>query len=36
MATIPRVVSYEKWLGMPLVQDGVDEVVTRMLKSCAG
>jgi Uma2 family endonuclease len=27
MSTIPRVISYEEWLNMPVVQDGVDEIV---------
>jgi Uma2 family endonuclease len=27
MATIPRVINYEEWLRMPVVQDGVDEIV---------
>jgi Uma2 family endonuclease len=27
MATTPRVITYEEWLDMPVVQDGVDEIV---------
>ncbi len=27
MRTISRAVTYEEWLSMPLVQDGVDEIV---------
>jgi len=27
MAAIPRVITYEEWLDMPVVQDGVDEIV---------
>ena len=26
MAVVPRVITYEKWLDMPVVQDGVDEI----------
>jgi Uma2 family endonuclease len=27
MAAIPRVITYDEWLDMPVVQDGVDEIV---------
>ena len=27
MAAIPRVITYDEWLDMPVAQDGVDEVV---------
>ena len=27
MSTIPRVITYEEWLSMPAVHDGVDEIV---------
>jgi len=27
MATIPRVLAYRDWLNLPIVEDGVDEVV---------
>src|SRR6266545_1705557 len=32
MATIPKVISYEEWLTMPEVQDGIEEVVNGEIR----